>query len=84
MHSKDIFFLYYYNISYFGLINFLEMISMVFSKSSESKHRKGDILTVSSYMKPAPKTSTETTYYMQNSMIGRLMDIKKCTSCPKH
>jgi|LauGreSuBDMM15SN_2_FD.fasta_scaffold08769_5 hypothetical protein len=48
--------------------------------------------------KPAPKpvirvlpssgnsnyVNTEAIYYMQNNMIGRLMNSKKCTACPKH
>jgi hypothetical protein len=29
-------------------------------------------------------SSLEFRYYMQNSMIGRLMNTKKCASCPKH
>jgi hypothetical protein len=84
MHSKDIFFLYCYNISYSSSINFLEMISMVFSKSNVPKQSRGDILTVSSSPIPIQKTSIETTYYMQNSMIGRLMNTKNCANCPKH
>ena len=84
MHCNDIFFLYCYNISYSSLINFLEMISMVFSKSSVPKQSVGNILVVSSYPEPIQKTSTETTYYMQNSMIGRLMNTKNCATCPNH
>ena len=87
MHSNDIFFLYCYNISYLISINFLEMMSMVFSKSSEPKQSGGDILVVvSNYSNPiqTPSVKTETVYYMQNSMIGRLMNTKNCATCPKH
>ena len=87
MHSNDIFFLYCYNISYLISINFLEMMSMVFSKSSEPKQSGGDILVVvSNYANPIqpPSVKTETVYYMQNSMIGRLINTKNCATCPKH
>ena len=85
MHSNDIFFLYCYNISYLSSINFLKMISMVFSKSSEPKMR-GNTTIIRSSVLPVQNTSikTETMYYMQNSMIGRLLNTKNCSSCPKH
>jgi hypothetical protein len=55
---------------------------MVFSKSNVPKN-SGNIRTVTSSPTPVQNT-TETVYYMQNSMIGRLMNTKKCASCPKH
>ena len=76
--------MYYYNISYLSQINFLEMISMVFSKSREPKQYGGNIQIIGSSPKPLQKQNTETMYYMQNSMIGRLMNTTNCTSCPKH
>jgi hypothetical protein len=55
---------------------------MVFSKSSQPKT---NVNTNTVYSSPKPiQNSTETVYYMQNSMIGRLMNTKKCASCPKH
>ena len=56
---------------------------MVFSNSNVSKPL---VRTLNSSPSPMQNTSTtrEATYYMQNSMIGRLMNTKKCASCPKH
>jgi len=60
------------------------MISMVFSKSKELNQTRGDVQITSSSPKPVQKQAAETTYYMQNSMIGRLMNTANCSSCPKH
>jgi len=59
---------------------------MVFSKSSETPKNNVNKVTVNSSPKRVQQTpvNSETIYYMQNSMIGRLMNVKKCASCPKH
>jgi hypothetical protein len=58
---------------------------MVFSKSNVPK-TSGIVRTLNSSPQPIQNATinTETVYYMQNSMIGRLMNTKKCSSCPKH
>lgn len=58
---------------------------MVFSKSNVPK-TSGIVRTFNSSPQPIQNMTinTETVYYMQNSMIGRLMNTKKCSSCPKH
>jgi hypothetical protein len=58
---------------------------MVFSKSNVPKS-SGIVRTFNSSPQQVqtPTINTEAVYYMQNSMIGRLMNTKKCSSCPKH
>jgi len=58
---------------------------MVFSNNNAPKH-VGIVRTINSSPTFMQNTvaNTETVYYMQNSMIGRLMNTKKCSSCPKH
>lgn len=58
---------------------------MVFSKSNVPKSSE-IVRTLNSSPQPRQNTTinTETVYYMQNSMIGRLMNTKKCSTCPKH
>lgn len=57
-------------------------MSMVFSKSNYQKNQplKTALLEPS---QPKP-VNTEVIYYMQNSMIGRIMNTPKCKSCPKY
>jgi len=56
---------------------------MVFSNSNVSKPGMKTL-----YSSPSPtqtsSANTASVYYMQNSMIGRLMNTVKCAACPKH
>lgn len=58
---------------------------MVFSNTNTS-NRMAAVRTLNSSPSPIQNSLAinETRYYMQNSMIGRLMNTKKCASCPKH
>ena len=57
-------------------------MSMVFSKSNYQKNKP---LRISLLEGSQPKPpNTEVIYYMQNSMIGRIMNTPKCKSCPKY
>lgn len=57
-------------------------MSMVFSKSNYQKNQPlRTTLLEPSQPKPV---NTEVIYYMQNSMIGRIMNTPKCKSCPKY
>jgi len=63
------------------------MMSLVFSKSTPTK--SSNVITSSnithintvSITKTMTPTNSETIYYMQNSMIGRLMNVKPCNAC---
>lgn len=56
-------------------------MSMVFSKSNYQKNQPlKTVYNESGQYKPV---NTEVIYYMQNSMIGRIMNTSKCKSCPK-
>lgn len=36
------------------------------------------------FIRPDINNNSETVYYMKNSMLGRLVNVKKCRSCPKY
>ena len=60
---------------------------MVFSGTGEHKQPQNNhIVANNKYTKKNTTnvdTQKETVYYMQNSMIGRLLNNKKCRSCPR-
>jgi hypothetical protein len=64
---------------------------MIFSKNTTSKPNTNIIIAsnpnipkIQNTAKIQNNTNTEPIYYMQNSMIGRLMNTKPCSSCPKY
>lgn len=59
------------------------MMSLVFS-NNKSSNKSINTVAYSSSLKSIKPVSSETSYSIQYGMIGRLLNTKKCDSCPIH